>query len=209
MKKNIKTVVLAVAILMPALLTAQIKINPVVGYDFQIRYSTTNEVASNFSGIAAGAQVNFPTSRLFALKGGLQYRFSFTNGTVAYYNLQKGDASICEHSLEVPVTFGIRFPIGKAGRNFMIDLGPTGSFNMYSSMKPSTNVMGYSTTERYNLHKAGLAQRWNLFGCLTLGYAFTDFLTFKAGYRYGFLNQGSETNTIKINSITASIAVNL
>ncbi len=207
MKRTLKTIVLTSAILLPALLTAQIKVSPVAGYDFQIRYSSTEEVASLFNGIAAGAQINFPTSRLFSLTGGLQYRLSFTNSTVAYYNLQKGDASIYEHSLEVPVTFGIRFPVGKAGRNFMIDLGSTGSFNMFSSMKPSTNVMGYSTGESYDLHKAGLAQRWNVFGCGTLGYAFTDFLTFKAGYRFGFLNQGSETNTIKIHSITATFTV--
>lgn len=203
MKRFLKTMALAVLILMPALVTAQIKVSPVAGYDFQFRYSSTEKVASLFNGVTAGAQANLPTSRFFSFTGGLQYHFAFTNSTVAYCNLQKGDAAIYEHSLELPVTFGVRLPL-KNGHALLIDLGPEGSFNAFSSLKPKKNVLGYNADESYDLMKKGMAQRWNVFGCGTLGYEFADFLTFKAGYRFGFLNQGSETNTIKVHSITAA-----
>ena len=194
-------------ILLPAFLSAQIKVHPVAEYDFQFRYNTSSKVASPFHGISAGARVNIPTSNYFSFNLGLQYRYAFTNQTVAYYHIQKGDASLSDHNLEAPVTFGVRLPL-KSGRRLFIDLGPTASFNMYSAMKPNIDVLGYRAGESYDLHKVGKAQRWNLFGCGTLGYEFADFLSVKAGYRFGFLNQGSETETIKIHSITAALIFN-
>ncbi|MBQ0087081.1 MAG: hypothetical protein KBS72_05305 [Bacteroidales bacterium] len=208
MKMRFKPILPALMMIMlPAFLSAQIKVHPVAEYDFQFRYNTSSEVASPFHGISAGARVTIPTSNYFSFNLGLQYRYAFTNRPVAYYNIQKGDASISDHNIEAPVTFGVGIPL-KNGRRFFIDLGPTASFNMYSAMKPSVGVLGYRVGESYNLHKAGLAQRWNLFGCGTLGCEFSDLLTVKAGYRFGFLNQGSETETIKIHSITAALIFN-
>ena len=77
-------------ILLPAFLSAQIKVHPVAEYDFQFRYNTSSKVASPFHGISAGARVNIPTSNYFSFNLGLQYRYAFTNQTVAYYHIQRG-----------------------------------------------------------------------------------------------------------------------
>ena len=185
----------------------QVRVNPLVAYDYQFRYHTDDEVSSAFMGVTAGAQAYANLGRLFVLRAGLAYKYSFSNRTVAYYNLQKGDASISEHSVELPITFAVKFPVGKTYMH--IDIGPTGSFVFASTMTARNNVLRYVEGTRYNLFDDDNAQRWNLFACGNVGFEITPKLILSAGYRYGFFNVRNEDEPVDIHCINARLIINL
>ena len=185
----------------------QVRFNPLVAYDYQFRYNTDDEVCSPFMGITAGGQAYANLGKLFVLRAGLAYKCSFSNSTVAYYNLQKDDASIVEHSLELPITFGIKIPMGKTKMH--IDIGPTGSLGLASTMTAHNNVLRYTEGTAYNLYDDGLAQRWNLFACGNVGFSIAERFVLSAGYRYGFFNIGNDDLPIDIHCVNATLVVNL
>ena len=193
--------------LLPETPAAKFGVSPFASYDYQFRYNTADEVNSSFMGVTAGAQAYMDFSKIFTLKAGLAYKCSFSGSTVAYYNLQKGDASIVEHSLELPITFGVKFPVGS--HTMHIDIGPTGTFGMASTMTAKNNVLYYVDGTRYDMYDTGMAQRWNLYASGNFGFEVSEKVVVSAGYRYGFFNAGNDDNTIAIHCINAMVVINL
>jgi len=188
---------------------AQVKVKPVVGGDFQFRIDTQNEVTSYFYGVNAGALASYETSQLFTVRGGLQYKYSFTNSTVAYYNLQKGDAFMYEHSLEIPATFGVRLDVLKNSK-LHIDIGPTGSYVIASKVKTNADLLRYSAGVTYDSYEEEVMKgHWNFFMGGTFSLELGDFGLLGVGYRYGFLNLCYNTRTIYQHGVSLNLMINL
>jgi len=203
-KASVLIIMLAI---FPFAANGQIKVKPVVGTDFQFRINTSESVTSYFCGAFAGAQASLETSRLFTVRAGLQYKYARSANAVIYYNLQKGDAVIQEHSLELPASFGIRFKVGKSKMH--IDIGPTGTFAAFANMKPNKDVLRYEKGTNYNLFDPQVAQRWNIHATGNFSFELGNFGLWGVGYRYGFLNMGTTDDTIFIHTINTTLLINL
>lgn len=206
--KKILALLFAIALLSTASLSAQPRIGVVAGYDFQFRNNSTDEVTSYFHGGYVGARSFFRFSRFFGLSTGLQYKGSFSNAPVAYYNLTKGDAFFAEHSIELPVAFSFRTALNDRTK-FTIDAGPTGSFGFASTMKPNVSVLRYEKDVKYDNYANGTCQRWNLFVGGDLGLLFSESFHLKAGYRYGTINVGNSDHNVTIHAIQLGLFYNI
>lgn len=206
MKRLFKTLFIVLALLAPLKASAQFQFGPVAGYEYQFRYNYDKKKMSSFNGIYAGGQVAYTISSLFRLSSGLQYMCSFSDKTVAYYNLSKGDATMMEHSIELPLSCQMRFKLFKGRKTmFTVDAGPTGSLGLSSVMKTSTDLNGYLKEASYDLYATKLAQRWNLFVCGNVGLLFNEQLQVRVGYRFGSINVGNRDNRIKLHCVNIGV----